>query len=182
MIRREFCIGNLTERISMKRRRTGKQAGFSFIELSVATAIFSMGLGSLSLMMLAAIQGTAEAQYHTVASSQAESMAEMIAMSSDAYGHYVFPAGEPVQTCSEDGCPGQSLAEANLARWKQILNEELPGGDGLVCRDSTPEDGEPGDPSCDGSGPLVIKIFREDPPRSQSTDADIQRTVSRLPW
>ncbi len=166
----------------MKRRRGGIQTGFSLIELSVATAIFSMGLGSLSLMMLAAILGTAEARHHTIATSQAESMAEMIAMSSDAYGHYVFPVAEPVDTCNEGACTGQGMAAANLAKWLQTVRDELPGGDGLVCRDSTPGDGGPGDPSCDGAGPLVIKIFWEESRHSQSADHGIRRVVSRIPW
>jgi type IV pilus assembly protein PilV len=170
------------ERIEMKRRHGGFQTGFSFIELSVATAIFSMGLGSLSLMMLAAILGTAEARHHTVASSQADSMAEMIAMSSDAFGHYIFPVGEPAGICNEEACPGQSMAAANLAKWLQTLRDELPGGDGLVCRDSTPGDGEPGNPSCDGAGPLVIKIFWEESRHSQSANGGMRRVVSRLPW
>jgi type IV pilus assembly protein PilV len=156
--------------------------GFSFIELSVATAIFSMGLGSLSLMMLAAILGTAEAHHHTIASSQAESMAEMIAMSSDAYGHSIFPVGEPARACNEEACPPDSMAAANLAQWVQTLRDELPRGDGLVCRDSTPEDGGPGNPSCDGSGPLVIKIFWDESRHSQSAEGGMRRVVSRLPW
>ena len=166
----------------MKRLSKSFQMGLSFIELSVATAIFSMGLGSLSLMLLAAILGTAEARHHTIASSQAESMAEMIAMSSDAYGHSVFPVGEPVLTCNEEACPPGSMAAANMAQWLQTLRNELPGGDGLVCRDSTPGDGGPGNPSCDGSGPLVIKIFWEESRHSQSAAGGMRRVISRLPW
>ena len=166
----------------MKKQLGARDGGFSLIELSVATAIFSMGLGSLSMIMLAAIQGTAEARHHTVAASQAESMAEMIAMSSDAYGHSVFPVGEPVPTCNEEACPPGSMAAANLAQWLQTLRDELPGGDGLVCRDSTPGDGGPENPSCDGSGPLVIKIFWEESRHSQSAEGVMRRVVSRLPW
>jgi type IV pilus assembly protein PilV len=152
------------------------------MELSVATAIFSMGLGSLSLVMLSAILGTAEARHHTIATSQVESMAEMIAMSSDAYGHYVFPVTGPADICIEGACSGQGMAAANLANWLQTLRDELPGGDGLVCRDSTPGDGEPGNPSCDGAGPLVIKVFWEESRHSQSADGGMRRVVSRLPW
>ena len=35
----------------------------------------------------------------------------------------------------------------------------LPGGTGLVCRDSSPSDGTPGSPRCDGNGMLVVKVF-----------------------
>lgn len=166
----------------MKKRYGGSQTGFSLIELSVATAIFSLGLGSLSLMMLAAILGTAESRHHTIAASQAETMAEMIAMSSDAYGHYVYTVGEPAPVCTEALCPGQGLAAANLAHWLQTLRDELPGGDGLVCRDSTPEDGDPGNPSCDGKGPLVIKVFWKDSHHGKSATDGLRRVVSRLPW
>lgn len=158
------------------------QAGFSFIELSVATAIFSMGLGSLSLLMLSAILGTAEARHHTVASSQAESMAEMIAMSSDAYEHHVFPVEEPAPGCDDGACSGQSMAMANRAAWLQALRDELPEGTGLVCRDSTPEDGGPGKPACDGEGPLVIKIFWRESRRQTSGEGGVRRVISRLPW
>ncbi|MGD9344149.1 MAG: type IV pilus modification protein PilV [Desulfuromonadales bacterium] len=156
------------------------QAGFSFVELSVATAIFSMGLGSFSLMMLAAIQGTAEARHQTVASSQAESLAEMIAMSSDAFGHYVFPA--ETLACTGEDCSGQSMAAANLAHWQQSLQDELPGGSGLVCRDSKPDDGEAEHPACDGNGPLVIKVFWEEARHSKNADGGKRRVISRLPW
>ena len=148
--------------------KTGNvQRGFSLIELSVATAIFSMGLGSLSLMMLAAIQGTVEARHQTLATSQVEAMAEMIAMSSDAFGHSVFP---------DQGIQAEAMAD-----WRSYLGEELPGGDGLVCRDSTPDDGDRTDPSCDGNGPLVIKVFWQETRHSKSEHGDLRRLVSRLP-
>lgn len=166
----------------MKKRYEINHEGFSLVELSVATAIFSLGLGSLSLMMLAAILGTAEAGHRTVATSQAESLAEMIAMSSDAYGHHVFPTGEPLPDCGGGGCPGQNVAAANLAQWLQTLHDELPGGDGMVCRDSTPEDGGPGNPSCDGAGPLVIKVFWQETRQKPSGEVEVQRVISRLPW
>lgn len=166
----------------MSNLATCKHRGFSLIELSVATAIFSMGLGSLSMMMLATVQGTAEAHHHTVATSQAESMAEMIAMSSDAYGHYVFPVDAPVITCNEHPCSDGAMAAANVAFWQRHLGEELPGGSGLVCRDSTPDDGKPADASCDDSGSLVIKVFWEETRHANAAGGGLRRVVTRLPW
>jgi len=55
------------------------ESGFSLIEVTVAAAIFSMGLASLSLLLLTAVMGTAEAGHQTVASTKASSLAEMIA-------------------------------------------------------------------------------------------------------
>jgi type IV pilus assembly protein PilV len=163
-------------------RFKGSHRGFSFIELSVATAVFSMGLGSLSLMMLAAVQGTAEARHHTVATSQADSMAEMIAMSADAYGHYVYPPESKLVSCDEGSCQSEAMAAGNMKFWQENLREELPGGGGLVCRDSTPDDGNLHDPSCDGSGNVVIKVFWEESRHRNAEGGELRRVVSRLPW
>lgn len=158
------------------------QTGFSLIELSIATAIFSMGLGSLSLMLLAAIHGTAEARHQTVATMQASSLAEMIAMNSDAYGHYINPPGSETGPCEEDFCQGEAMAAGNMVFWQSQLSNELPGGEGLVCRDSTPDDGNSQNPSCDGDGAGVIKVFWEESRHQDSEDGGHRRLVSRLPW
>ena len=158
------------------------QTGFSLIELSIATAIFSMGLGSLSMMMLAAIHGTAEARHQTVATIQASSLAEMIAMSSDAYGHYINPPGSEMVLCEEDFCQGEAMAAQNMVFWQSRLHDELPGGEGLVCRDGTPDDGDSQNPSCDGNGAVVIKVFWKEPRHENEDDGGYRRLVSRLPW
>ena len=158
------------------------QTGFSLIELSIATAIFSMGLGSLSMMMLAAIHGTAEARHQTVATMQASSLAEMIAMNSDAYGHYINPPGAETPPCQEDFCQGEAMAAGNMVFWQTQLSNELPGGEGLVCRDGTPDDGNSQNPSCDGDGAVVIKVFWEESRHENDEDGGHRRLVSRLPW
>jgi type IV pilus assembly protein PilV len=158
------------------------QAGFSLLELSIASAIFSMGLGSLSMMMIAGIEGTAEARHQTVAITQAESLAEMIAMNSDAFGHYVDPPGSQIPACREDFCRSEAMAAGNMLYWQTHLRSELPGGSGLVCRDSSPDDGSAADPLCDGKGTLAVKIFWNEPRRGSSQDGGLRRAVSRLPW
>jgi len=158
------------------------QTGFSLIELSIATAIFSMGLGSLSMMMLVAIHGTVEARHQTVATIQASSMAEMIVMNSDALGHYINPPGSEIAACEEDFCQGEAMAAGNMHFWQSQLHSELPGGEGLVCRDSTPDDGNSSDSSCDGNGAVVVKVFWEESAHENSEDGRHRRLVSRLPW
>ena len=152
----------------MSRHKHGLQCGFSLVELAVASALFSMGLGSLSIMLLTAVHGTAEARNQTMASVQASSLAEMIALSSDAYGHHIFPDGD--------------IAATDFATWQNQLRDQLPGGEGLVCRDSTPDDGNSADPSCDGHGVMVVKIFWTEPSHENSGEVGQQRVVSRLAW
>jgi type IV pilus assembly protein PilV len=166
----------------MNRNRPGVQSGFSMIELALATAVFSMGLGSLSLMMLASVQGTAEARHQTVAATQAYSLAESILMQFDAYGHYIDPRGAEANDCNGDFCRSAALATANMAAWRRQLSRELPGSSGLVCRDSTPDDGTASDPACDGNGALVIKVFWTESRHQEAEDGGQRRVVSRLPW
>jgi type IV pilus assembly protein PilV len=157
-----------------------RQRGFSLIELSVATAIYSMGLGSVSLLLLLAVHGTAGARLDTVAVMHAASLAEMIAMNSDAIGHYAFHSGagpcDDGQSCSTD-----EVAATNLATWQARLAQDLPRGNGLLCRDSTPDDGDGDDPACDGYGGPVVKVFWETPADSADRDSEPDRQVSRLP-
>lgn len=150
------------------------------IELVLATAIFSMGLGSLSLMFLASVHGTAEARHRSVATTQASSLAETIVMQSDAFGHYVYPQGaEPA--CEWGPCSG-AMAASDLQAWQNHLARELPGAHGVVCRDGTPDDGNVTDPSCDGGGTVVVKVFWTESRHEQAGDKGHRRVVSRLPW
>jgi type IV pilus assembly protein PilV len=166
----------------MDKKTQDIQSGFSMIELVVATAIFSMGLGSLSIMLLASVHGTAEARHRTVATTQANSLAEMIALQSDAFDHHINPPGADMPACSEDFCTGDSPATSDLQSWQSQLALELPGASGLVCRDGTPDDGSATDSSCDGSGALVVKVFWSEARHEQAEDKGRRRVVSRLPW
>jgi type IV pilus assembly protein PilV len=166
----------------MNRQSRKIQTGFSLVELAAAAAVFSMGLGSLSMLMLASINGTSQARHQTVGTTQASSMAEMIATSSDAYGHYINPPAAGPGDCHVDFCDSEEMAAANLAFWQVQLRNELPDGSGLVCRDSTPNDGSAEDPQCDGTGAVVIKIFWMEPHGNNAENGGAKRLVSRLPW
>lgn len=165
----------------MNLRNIAAQAGFSMLELSVATAIYSMGLGGLSLLMLSAIQGTADARHRTVAVTEASSLAETILMNPAAFGHYMEPLAAADDDCLSGGaCSGERLAASEMQRWQARLNRQLAQGSGLVCRDASPNDGDPTQPSCDGAGPVVVKVFWQEPPNGD--DDGQRRQVSRLPW
>jgi type IV pilus modification protein PilV len=166
----------------MQNSRFRREGGFSLVELSVATAIYSMGLGSLSLMMLLAVQGTTEARFDTTAAVQLSSLAEMILMTSDAAGHYAFSPASGVTACDlGNACSAEEMAVWQLATWRGRLAAELPGGSGLVCRDRTADDGNSDDPDCDGEGGDVIKIFWQPQANHHDPDSTPNRQVLRLP-
>lgn len=161
------------------RRRHG---GFSLIELTVATAIYSMGLGSLSLMMLLAVQGTTDTRFETTATVQLSSLAEMILMNTGASRRYAATQGYGGPACDlGHACSAEEMADWQIAVWRSGLATQLPQGRGLVCRDGTPNDGDAGDPACDGQGGDVIKVFWQPTVRSGEADAMPARQVLRLP-
>lgn len=164
----------------MRYQFTVRQQGFSLIELTVAAAIYSMGLGSLSLMMLLAVQGTAGARFDTLAAVHAESLAEMIAMSSDAVGHLVYePAADPCD--SPSACAAVDMARHNLAAWRGRVAADLPGGAGVLCLDGTPHDGDGTDSACDGAGSPVVKVFWQTPATQAGEPPSPHRQVTSLP-
>jgi type IV pilus assembly protein PilV len=167
---------------AMKNATRVHQRGFSLVEVAVATMLFSMGLGSLSIMLMTAVHGTTESRHQTMAAMQADSLAEMVVMSSDAYGHYVYDNELYTGQCAAENCASSEVAAANLIDWQDRLSRELPGGTGLVCRDSTPDDGSDADPLCDGNGALVVKIFWSEPGHSDAENKQQMRVVSRLAW
>jgi type IV pilus assembly protein PilV len=159
-----------------------RQNGFSLIELSIAAAIFSLGLAGVSLMLLTAITGTAEAGHQTFATNSAGSLAELIALNTDAAPHYANPQGAEAGICADSfDCSYAGMAAAEVNAWQRQLEAGLPNGHGLVCRDSTPDDGHSGDDACDGEGTLVVKVFWQEPIRSDENDDGRRRLVARIP-
>lgn len=152
----------------------------------VATVIFSLGLGGLALMMLTAVHGTLEARDETVAAAELSSLAELIMMNPSSTGYAAGPLfGSPGACVSQDDCPGTDWLSGNLRQWHHDLEQNLALATSLVCRDSSPEDGEAGNPACDGAGPAVAKIFWEDPHHQAGDETGAQtgqrRVVMELP-
>ena len=140
------------------------QRGFSLVEVMVAAVIFSLGLGGLSIMLLTSVHGTVEAHNETTAAMHAASLAELILMNPATTGHYINPpTTHPADCHTLETCSDVSWAAGNFARWQRELEKNLAHAKGLVCLDSTPNDGYSAEPACDDSGPVVVKVFWNDP-------------------
>ena len=165
----------------MRVGRRCQQRGFTLLEVAVATTVFSMGLGSFSLLLLLALQGTTESRYQSMAVVRATSMAEMVLMNPDAVGHFVNPVPVSSGSCEADEmCEPGIMAGSDLQGWQTALEQALPGGSGLVCLDSTPNDGTIDNAGCDGTGSPVVKVFWEET-RAHDDSAVQSRIVTRIP-
>ncbi len=153
------CLGEqLVTNLQINRVR--KCAGFSLIEVLVATTVFSVGLAGLAALLLVSITGAADARREGFVTMAAASLAEQIRLNPIALNQYLNPPDSIPMICMGASlCSPQQQANYDFRLWQIELADAVKSARGLVCHDATPMDGIAGDDRCDGSGPLVIKIF-----------------------
>jgi type IV pilus modification protein PilV len=153
-----------------QRKRSGKWSGgqkcgagcsgFSLIEVLVASTVFSLGLAGFAALLLASIISSAEARRESIASMAAAGLSEQLRMNPAALDRYLNPPEYVSRICSGDNqCTPEQQADYDFRLWQLELADSIQNARGLICRDETPQDGVEGNGHCDGTGPLVIKIF-----------------------
>ena len=75
----------------------------------------------------------------------------------------VCPEKTGCVACQASSCTPAEMAEADMAEWRTDVATQLPGGAGVVCIDSTPDDGTPAAPACNGTGRVsAVKVWWTD--------------------
>lgn len=163
----------------MRHRNAG---GFTLIEVLIAIVIFSIGLLGIAGLQIAGMRFTHGSQLRSVATLQANSMADLMRANAFGVRNGCYDVPSPGTTCSTTAgtmpttfpldcaantCTAQQRAHYDLVIWNQATAgaprqsnaEVLPQGTGFVCVDSTPNDGTSADWACDGNGTVVaIKL------------------------
>jgi len=155
-------------------------SGYSLLEVMVAVVILSIGLTGLGLLQVANVQNTFNSNNRAMAATSARDMADRIRANLIAYENGLFSnatTGTNNGCSTGDGatiCDFTAMAQDDLAQWQLQLGNLLPSGAGVVCVDNGPiDDGNPGAPSCSGTGNTVIKVFwRESAGFSNTTNVD----------
>jgi type IV pilus assembly protein PilV len=152
--------------------------GFTLLEALVALVIFSIGLLGLAGLQILSLQLTGDSMLRTIAAVQANDMIDRMRANTPATtlgvaSPYNNPAGTasanpnclgmngsggavnasctPTQMAGEDFYEWYAnIAGAPATGWHPVIVGTLPQGAGVVCIDSTPEDGTPAAPACDG--------------------------------
>ena len=135
-------------------------SGFSLLEVLIATTVFSFGLAGFAALLLSSLIGSAQARNEGIASMAAASLAEQIRLNRVALSRYLQPPEYVSRICDgNQPCSPEQQADFDFRLWQLELADRIRNARGLVCRDGTPLDGVEGNVHCDGTGPLVIKIF-----------------------
>jgi type IV pilus assembly protein PilV len=153
--------------------RPAAQRGFTLLEVLVAIVVFSVGLLGIAGLQVAGMRYTHGSQLRSLATMQAENMADNMRANRVAVadGHYNVTDAMPTtypKDCGVENCAPEELALFDLATWNSAASEGkphesnhdvLPAGDGVVCIDSTPNDGDPTDWACDDTGTVyAVKL------------------------
>ena len=138
--------------------------GFTLLEVLVALVVLSIGLLGLAGLQLTSVTNTRDAYYRSQALMLSYDIADRMRANWTQIGDYDGNTNTtPVSACrTTGGCVNASdMADDDLALWRQAV-AALPGGEGIVCIDSTPNDGTSvSSAACSGGtgNQYVVKIW-----------------------
>jgi len=145
------------------RQGRASQRGFTLLEVLIAVVILSVGL-----LGLAALQATSLKSNHAslVRSQIAILSYDMVDrmranMPAVTLGDYDLPTSTQNANCTTTtGCTPTQMADHDYFEWSTLIARALPAGEGVVCRDGTPNDGtDAASHACDGGAEFVVKLW-----------------------
>jgi len=144
-----------------------RQRAFSLVETLVAVLVLAVGLLGLAGLQVTGLKSNHGSYLRSQATALAYDLIERMRANRAAVanGDYDNPAPSRSDAClSPPGCSPSALARHDLYEWAANLAELLPQGEGVVCIDSSPDDGTgSASPACDGVGErYVVKIWWND--------------------
>ena len=168
--------------------------GFMLVEVLVTVVIFTVGiLGVIGLQTLAlssAHLSSLRSEATLLVSDMAERMRSNLGAVNAGAATTYDDATPGTNACraiyataveaSPVTCTPAELAADDLQDWLDQVQQRLPGGEGIVCLDSTPDDGTPGAEDCDGTGAAyAVKVWWTER-ATQAEDATVRRFVGSV--
>ena len=149
-------------RIDAEVRRPGTSSGFTMLEVLIAILVIAVGLLGLAGLQVVSLKQGQSAYHRTVATQLANDMSDrmrgnMNGVLANAYNRTGINTDYAVAVAAcntTTGCVAANLAQNDAFEWQQLVSSLLPGGEGIVCIDSVPNDGTSGTiHGCDGTLP-----------------------------
>ncbi|MDZ7828339.1 MAG: type IV pilus modification protein PilV [Halofilum sp. (in: g-proteobacteria)] len=143
-----------------------RNRGFTFVELLMAVLVLGIGLVGVAGLQSVALGMNYGSYLRSQATVLAGDMADRMRANPVGVGNGGYDMGaaatatETTDCDTTTGCSTGDMAEHDLYLWIQRVQAVLPSANAVVCIDSTPMDGTPGTPACDGTGANhAVKIW-----------------------
>ncbi len=168
----------------MQHMRMRSIAGFSLVDVLVSLLLLSVGVLGAAHMQLVALRSTRQAAFHQLglqlASEAADQVRTFPAAGANPWLALDFSNGDavtlPARQChGGSNCDPGELAEFSAYELKLRLQQALPQGRILICRDAAPWDAATGKAgwNCNtagGTAPVVVKLGWRDPADDQGAN------------
>ncbi|HFD11294.1 MAG TPA: type IV pilus modification protein PilV [Crenotrichaceae bacterium] len=154
-------------------------SGFTMVEFLVSILVLSIGLIGLAGLQVTSLRDNSRAYMRSQASVLASDLADRV-RANPTINYTTVTASENTGCLTTAGCSATQMAQQDLFEWNNNLPSELTSGEGVICFDSTPNDGtSAASAACDGMGAtFAIKIWWQDKqPDSSGTVATPQRYI-----
>ena len=157
------------------------QKGFTLLEVLIAVLVLSIGLLGLASLQATNLRLNQEALMRSQEAHLAYDMidrmrANMPGVNAGGYDSPALPTSSDTNCTTNAGCTPAAMAAQDYFEWNSAVMATLPGGDGIVCIDSTPQDGaDSANPDCDNSGNMfAVKLWWD---HDRNPDNELQRYV-----
>lgn len=132
----------LIEHHGMTTRHYTNARGFTLMEVLITIVILSIGLLGVASLQFNSLRGNQNALEGSVAVALAMEGADRLRANAPGVSHYnLINAAGTDPACISTICSVSQIAQTDAHEWISKIEELLPGGEGVICRDSTPADG-----------------------------------------
>ena len=143
-----------------RRRAAG---GYVLLEALIAVVIAAVGFIGAARMQTFGLAMNNSTQARQKATLLGYQMADRIRANQAGVSARAYDrpsAGATDCLIAVTGCTPTQLAAADVGEWESEIAAQLPGATGVVCLDSTPDDGTASAPQCDGAGNIIaVKLW-----------------------
>jgi type IV pilus assembly protein PilV len=146
--------------MAMKQRM---QTGSGLIESLVSIFVVSIGFVGFAGLQIKGLAATNDSMVRSKAVYLSYQIADRVranlpGVQAGSYDAFVSIVSSP--GCISTACTPAQVAQNDFYEWSTEVAALLPSGSGVVCLDSTPDDGTPDAAACDGAGDVLsIKLW-----------------------
>jgi type IV pilus assembly protein PilV len=144
----------------MKRRA---QTGAGLIEALISLFVVSIGFIGFAGLQVNGLVAANESMLRSKAVYLSYQIADRVranlpGVQAGSYDDFEGQVSSP--GCITTSCTAAQVAQNDFYEWTTEVAALLPSGAGVICLDSTPDDGTPDAPACDGGGSILsIKLW-----------------------